>query len=103
MSLFAYYLDQLQSTPDGEGYAARSRHAHLRQRHEQQQPARPAQAADPPGRRRGRDYIKGGRHLRFADGTPLTNLYLTMLNKVGVPVEQIGDSNGQIRELSEIS
>ena len=35
-------------------HAARSAHAHLRQRHEQQQPARAAQAADPPARRRGR-------------------------------------------------
>ena len=47
--------------------------------------------------------IKGGRHVRFADETPLTNLYLTVLNQLGVPVERIGDSNGQMRELSEVS
>ena len=41
--------------------------------------------------------------MRFADETPLTNLYLTVLNQLGVPVEQIGDSNGQMRELSEVS
>ena len=42
-------------------------------------------------------------HVRFADETPLTNLYLTVLNQLGVPVEQIGDSNGQMRELSEVA
>ena len=46
--------------------------------------------------------LKGGRHIRCAEETPLTNLYLTMLNKLGVPAESIGDSTGQMQELSEV-
>lgn len=44
--------------------------------------------------------IKGGRHLRYPKETPLANLYLTLLGKYGLPGEQFGDSNGQLRELS---
>ncbi len=44
--------------------------------------------------------ISGGRHLKFAgDETPLTNLYLTMLDKVGVPTEKLGDSTGPLNRL----
>ena len=44
--------------------------------------------------------IAGGRYLKFAgDETPLTNLYLTMLDKVGVPTEKLGDSTGRLNRL----
>ncbi len=43
--------------------------------------------------------LKGGRHLRFAEPTPLANLHLTLLNKVGVPLETFADSNGRVDEL----
>jgi hypothetical protein len=44
--------------------------------------------------------IAGGRYLRFpGDTTPLTNLYLTMLDKVGVPTEKFGDSTGRLNRL----
>lgn len=44
--------------------------------------------------------IAGGRHLQFpGDTTPLTNLYLTMLDKVGVPTEKLGDSTGKLNRL----
>ena len=44
--------------------------------------------------------IKGGRYLKFpGDETPLTNLYLTMLDKVGVPTEKLGDSTGRLTRL----
>jgi hypothetical protein len=44
--------------------------------------------------------IAGGRYLRFpGDTTPLTNLYLTMLDKVGVPTEKLGDSTGRLNRL----
>ncbi len=46
--------------------------------------------------------LKGGRHLRFADGTPMTNLLLTMLDKVGSHREQVGDSTGRIEHLSDL-
>ena len=44
--------------------------------------------------------IAGGRYLAFpGDETPLTNLYLTMLDKVGVPTERLGDSTGRLNRL----
>ncbi len=43
--------------------------------------------------------LRGGRHLRFAEPTPLANLHLTLLNKVGVPLETFADSNGQVEQL----
>jgi hypothetical protein len=44
--------------------------------------------------------IAGGRYIRFpGDETPLTNLYLTMLDKVGVPTEKLGDSTGKLNRL----
>ena len=44
--------------------------------------------------------IAGGRHLQFqGDTTPLTNLYLTMLDKIGVPTEKLGDSTGKLNRL----
>src|SRR5437763_5144895 len=47
--------------------------------------------------------IKGGRHLIYPEHTPLTNLQLTLLDKMGVTTEKIGDSTGQFKELSELS
>ena len=44
--------------------------------------------------------IKGGRHLKVADETPLTNLQLTLLDAVGVETDHLGDSTGQIEHLS---
>ncbi len=43
--------------------------------------------------------MKGGRHVRFTDSTPLSNLHLTLLNKVGVPLETFSDSTGTVDEL----
>jgi hypothetical protein len=43
--------------------------------------------------------MKGGRHLKYADHTPMTNLLVTMLDKVGVRQESIGDSTGTLENL----
>jgi hypothetical protein len=44
--------------------------------------------------------IAGGRYIAYpGDTTPLTNLYLTMLDKVGVPTEKLGDSTGKLNRL----
>jgi hypothetical protein len=47
--------------------------------------------------------LKGGRHLVYPENTPLTNLQLTLLHKMGVPVERLGDSTGQFTELSDLA
>ena len=46
--------------------------------------------------------IKGGRHLRYPKDTPMTNLFLTMLDKLGIPVERFGDSTGKLDLLSDV-
>jgi hypothetical protein len=43
--------------------------------------------------------MKGGRHIKFEKPTPLANLHLTLLDKVGVHVESFADSQGKIDEL----
>ncbi len=44
--------------------------------------------------------VAGGRHVAYpGDTTPLTNLYLTMLDKVGVPTEKLGDSTGRLNRV----
>jgi hypothetical protein len=43
--------------------------------------------------------VKGGRHIRFAKPTPLANLHLTLLNKVGVRRDSFGDSRGKVDEV----
>jgi Protein of unknown function (DUF1552) len=50
----------------------------------------------------GAGQIKGGRHVRYAKDTPVANLFLNMLDKLGVPAEQFGDSTGRLPHLSDI-
>jgi hypothetical protein len=45
----------------------------------------------------GAGQLKGGRHLRFPKDTPMNNLHLALLDKVGVNVETFGDSTGTIQ------
>jgi len=43
--------------------------------------------------------IKGGQHISYEQRTPMTNLILSMLNKAGVELEQLGDSTGLVAQL----
>ena len=51
---------------------------------------------------RGGGTLRGGRHLRYPDGTPMTNLFLTLLDRLGVHRDRIGDSTGRIAHLSAL-
>jgi hypothetical protein len=51
---------------------------------------------------RGDGSLKAGRHIRYSKGTPITNLFLTLLDKMGVEAEKIGDSTGKVEQLSDI-
>jgi hypothetical protein len=101
IELFAEYLEKLRKTPDGDGslldhvillfgsgISNSDRHTHG-----------PLPTFVVGG---GSGTLKGGRHLVYPEHTPLTNLQLTLLNKLGVPAEKLGDSNGQFHELSEL-
>ena len=99
VKLFADYVDKLRSTPDGDGslldhvillYGAGISHS---DRHTHG----PLPTVVVGG---GAGTIKGGRHLVYPDHTPLTNLQLTLLGNLGVPMEKFGDSTGQLKELS---
>jgi Protein of unknown function (DUF1552) len=102
VKLLADYLQKLRATPDGDGslldhvillygggISNSDRHTHG-----------PLPTLLLGG---GAGTIKGGRHVVYPDDTPLTNLQLTLLNKMGVPAEKLGDSTGQFRELSELA
>ena len=101
VALLEYYLSKLAATPDGDGslldhmvllygggISNSDRHTHG-----------PLPTLVLGG---GAGSIKGGRHLVYPEGTPLTNLQLTLLHKIGVPVDRPGDSTGQFTELSEL-
>ena len=45
--------------------------------------------------------IRGGRHIRYSEPTPLANLHLTLLDRVGIRLDQFADSNGLIEDLAE--
>jgi hypothetical protein len=48
---------------------------------------------------RGGGSILPGRHIRYAAETPMCNLLVSMLNRVGAPVPSFGDSTGALRGL----
>ena len=98
MELFAGFIDKMKATPDGDGtlldhsiivygsgLSDGNRHTH----------------EDLPvllvGR--GGDF-KLGRHIVYPQDTPMTNLYLTLLDRMGVQPEKVGDSTGMIEHLT---
>ena len=91
--MFSYYLEKMRSTPDGDGtlldhmmiiYGGSISDANVH-KHEDL-PILLVGGGD--GR------IKGGRHVRYPKDTPVANLFLAMLNNLGVPAESFGDSTG---------
>jgi hypothetical protein len=98
---FAYFLDKLKSTAEGDGclldnsvvlygcgLSDSNSHLHT---------DLPIVVAGGAG-----GSIKGGRHVRYASGTPLTNLQLTLLDRLGVQLGKFGDSTGRVDQLSEV-
>ena len=45
---------------------------------------------------------KLGRHVRYAKDTPMANLWLTLLGRMGVQPELIGDATGQLDQLTDL-
>ena len=43
--------------------------------------------------------LKHGQYLRFGEDTPLANLFVTMLDRIGVPVDTFADSTGEMSEV----
>jgi hypothetical protein len=98
VSLFAEFLAKLRATPEGGGTLLD--HSLLLYGSGMGNPNRHDHDNLPilvAGGAAGR--MKGGRHIRFAKPTPLANLHLTLLNKVGVRLDSFGDSRGTVDEL----
>lgn len=98
VSLFAYYLEKLKSTPDGDGSLLDHSmillgsgmgnpdvHNHVNL---------PIVVAGG-----GAGKLKGGRHIKYEEPTPLANLHLTLLDKVGIHLDSFADSKGTIDEV----
>lgn len=95
VGLLAYLLNKLQTTPDGDGtlldhsmilYGSAmgdgNQHNHY--------PLPIVLAGGASGK------LKGGRHIRNAPETTMSNLLVAMLDKLGIPTEKFGDSTGMI-------
>ena len=48
---------------------------------------------------KGSGSVRTGRHVRYKRGTPLNNLYLSMLERMDVPTDSLGDSTGRLNAL----
>jgi hypothetical protein len=99
VSLLAYFLEKLRSTPDGDGslldhafvlygsgISNGNEHLHT----------------DLPILLAGGSSRTGGRHVRHPKDTPLASLHLTLLQKLGVQVDTIGDSTGPLETLADV-
>jgi hypothetical protein len=47
--------------------------------------------------------FKTGRHVKLSDSIPVANLYLSMLDAMGVPTEKLGDSQGRLNYLTDLT
>ncbi len=43
--------------------------------------------------------LKGNQHLRYPDRTPIANLHVALLNRIGIPTKSLGDSTGEFTEI----
>ncbi len=99
---FAYFLDKLRSTPDtaggtlldntviiyGSGISDSNDHLHTNL---------PILVVGG-----GSGELKGGRHMRVAENTPIANLHLSLLDKLGVSMATLGDSTGELTHISGV-
>lgn len=100
VSLFAEFLEKLKATPDGNGtlldhslwlYGSGIGNPNIHDHTNL-----PIIVAG--GKSVG---MKGGRHLKYPKATPLANLHLTLLDKVGVHLDKFADSTGKLDEVFE--
>jgi hypothetical protein len=98
IELFAGFLKKLRSIPDGDGtlldhslilYGSNMSNSNAHNHF----PLPNLVVGGASGRH------TGGRHLKYPDHTPMTNLILSMLDRVGVPMDTLGDSTGSLVDL----
>jgi hypothetical protein len=98
VSQVAHLLDRLKATPDGDGtlldhslilYGSAMSNSNVHDH----APLPVIVAGGASGT------LKGGRHISYPAGTPMSNLLLTILNKAGVAQERVGDSTGLLTDV----
>ena len=98
MKMFAHFIEKMRNTEDGDGslldhsifmYGAGISNSNLHLHYDL-----PMLLVGG-----GAGTLKGGRHVRVPKETPVTNLYLSVLDKVGVRAERLGDSTGRLGSL----
>jgi hypothetical protein len=94
VKMFAYYLERLKATPDGDGtlldHMTMMYGAGIADSNSHDPYDIPIVLAG-----KGTGFIKGGRHIRFRD-VPLANLHLTLMDQFGVAMDTFGDSTGRV-------
>jgi hypothetical protein len=95
LQLYAHLLDRLRSTPEGDGtlldHSMIVLGSSMANPNEHDHAPVPMLVAGGAGGR-----IKSGRHIRFADRTSQSNLWLSLVNKAGIEMESFGDSTGAL-------
>jgi hypothetical protein len=98
ISLFSQFLEKMRTTRDGDGslldhsvvlYGSNMSNSNAHNHF----PLPNLVVGGATGR------LKGNRHLRYPDHTPMTNLLVSVLDKAGVNVETLGDSTGKMTDL----
>ncbi len=101
MKQFAYLLGKLKATPDGDGtlldHVMVTYGSGLSDGNAHDHADLPLVLAG-----RGSGSLKPGRVVRHPKETPMANLFVSMLDRMGVPAEKLGDSNGRLNELSDL-
>jgi hypothetical protein len=100
VSLFGYLVEQLKQTPDGDGtlldhttYLLGSGLGNPNVHDHRNLPIVIASGAG--------SSIVGGRHVKYDELTPLANLHLTLLDDVGVRLDDFADSTGRVGEATD--
>ena len=94
-SLMAYFFDKLRATPDGDGnlldHSMIMYGSSMSNPNEHNHFPLPLLVAGG-----GAGQLKGGRHLKFPERTPIANLLLAVLDKSGIHMDTLGDSTGKL-------
>jgi len=94
-SLMAYFFDKLRATPDGDGnlldHSMILYGSSMSNPNEHNHFPLPLLVAGG-----GTGQLKGGRHLKFPERTPISNLLLAVLDKSGIHMDTLGDSTGKL-------
>lgn len=98
VGLFAYLVQRLKNTAEGDGtlldHSMLVYGSGLADGNSHTHEALPVLLAG-----RGGGTLKPGRHLVAPSGTPVTNLYLSLLDRMGVKQDSLGDSTGRFSQL----